>query len=743
MLVTVLIAGATFVTAVAQRSARPRTEPAQLAVMTTAGADEGTGKVVLPYVEQHYVDNSTPVPTVAPTPNLPDLSVVAQVGGTAWDVALAGKVAFVTAGTVVKTFDVANPARPRALGQSAPLPGLAMGLAVADDYLYVALSPGEGAVGDLGGLAVMDLADPAHPRLERMIPMVGGAADVVVDTGHSLFVLATNPWLRYAINGPDPSVHILDRSDPVALRELANIRIGHDSEHGQWQLAVDGNRLYAGDETYDVTDPSSPESLGGRRFGGGYSVAARGGLVASTGGDWPTGSWTTDILVSGPVMDGTPLDRRSTSCRDGSATTAVTWLRDGLLAIGDGGGCTVVVPELGELTTFPFQVDGHGTAITVQDEVAFVAHHGEMPHFMSASFAHLTGGGGLMTVDVAAPGPPQQMAVLDGPAADASAVAVSGDTIYLLEGRHGGRDGEPARLWALDAHDAASPIPLGSAMTVGVPQGLAVDERNGYVATTAGLEVFDLSDPHAPRALGRAGTSMAGTQGPSMRVLTRGGYVYVPRFGLKRFDVRDPQRPKQDQLPEDSSPPPSIVDDMALADGSLAFVIGDFGVVPIELTPNGYEALAPAVEMSGVFSVCWSRGYLFVLRQTYTDAPAVLLEVLDAADPTNLHVVSTPLAMPWVTNPIGTDEPARIVADDGRLTIIDISGRVSIIDISDPIHPRIAGKLVSSDYDRAVLPDLTTATGGCCFITFDAVAFGNYILRARQPGGLEILRLEP
>jgi hypothetical protein len=52
--------------------------------------------------------------------------------------------------------DVADPARPVPLGQTDVLPGVVSGVAVAGGYAYVAA--GE------GGLVVVDVTDPAHPR---------------------------------------------------------------------------------------------------------------------------------------------------------------------------------------------------------------------------------------------------------------------------------------------------------------------------------------------------------------------------------------------------------------------------------------------------------------------------------------------------------------------------------------------------------------------------------------------------
>jgi len=108
--------------------------------------------------------SATPRPTAVPSPTAgattpgrsQQVGIVGQIGGGARAVAVQGRYAYLGVGPRLVVVDVADPARPVPLGQTDVLPGVVSGVAVAGGYAYVAA--GE------GGLVVVDVTDPAHPR---------------------------------------------------------------------------------------------------------------------------------------------------------------------------------------------------------------------------------------------------------------------------------------------------------------------------------------------------------------------------------------------------------------------------------------------------------------------------------------------------------------------------------------------------------------------------------------------------
>ena len=125
-----------------------------------------------------------------------NVEVVGWLGGYARALALQGKYGYVGAGARLKVVDVSNHARPTTVGQSAFLPDLVQGVAVADRYAY--LADGE------GGLRVVDVDDPASPTLAGFLEMPEDARGIAL-AGDYAYVATGEGGLR-----------IIDISSPVS-----------------------------------------------------------------------------------------------------------------------------------------------------------------------------------------------------------------------------------------------------------------------------------------------------------------------------------------------------------------------------------------------------------------------------------------------------------------------------------------------------------------------------------------------
>ena len=83
--------------------------------------------------------HSQPAPGfLAPQAAGRNVELVGQIGGATSAVAVEGRYAYVGVGPRLVILDMADPARPTAVGQSAVLPGVIRGVAVAGSYAYVA-----------------------------------------------------------------------------------------------------------------------------------------------------------------------------------------------------------------------------------------------------------------------------------------------------------------------------------------------------------------------------------------------------------------------------------------------------------------------------------------------------------------------------------------------------------------------------------------------------------------------------
>jgi hypothetical protein len=171
------------------------------------------------------------------TPSRPTL--VSQVYGAGGDrVEVAGTYAYVTTGTALAIYDVANPAAPQLRG-SVTIPNGARELAVSGNTAYV---------GNLSTVSCVDVSNRASPRI------VGSVAAIATD----LAVVGTK---LYALSGTQ--FKIIDVSNPAAPLVL-----GTGSGFAtSWGIEVVGSRVFlastAGREVvvFDVANPAQPRLL--------------------------------------------------------------------------------------------------------------------------------------------------------------------------------------------------------------------------------------------------------------------------------------------------------------------------------------------------------------------------------------------------------------------------------------------------------------------------------------------------
>lgn len=189
------------------------------------------------------------------------LETVGQYGGANYTVAVAFPYVYLGSGTRVLVVDVTDPAQPRLAGKTAMLGGIVQTIAIHNDLAYVAAGA--------GGLSVLDITEPEQPRLVQTFATDHYALDVAVQ-GNTVFVANGPVW-----NGEQwgkSSVQILDATKSSDLQLITTYEMP-EWLHG---LATEGDWVYlaAGDSgilILDVKDPQKPREVS-RRSVPGYAL---------------------------------------------------------------------------------------------------------------------------------------------------------------------------------------------------------------------------------------------------------------------------------------------------------------------------------------------------------------------------------------------------------------------------------------------------------------------------------------
>ena len=207
------------------------------------------------------------------------------------DVTVVGAIAYVPDFFGVRIVDVGDPAAPVSLG-SHGVPDGAAAVAVADSTVYVAAKT--------SGLLVVDVSDPAAPALlgtydtpgqavdlkvagaiayvadvhslqivdvsDPTAPALLGALDAEESIVNAVDLVGTTAYLATSIPGPSPragaGLDVVDVSDPTSP-----VSIGFHGTSGANDVAVVGTIAYVADnlsgvQIIDVADPNSPVWLG-------------------------------------------------------------------------------------------------------------------------------------------------------------------------------------------------------------------------------------------------------------------------------------------------------------------------------------------------------------------------------------------------------------------------------------------------------------------------------------------------
>jgi hypothetical protein len=305
----------------------------------------------------------------------------------------------------------------------------------------------------------------------------------------------------------------------------------------------------------------------------------------------------------------------------------------------------------------------------------------------------------LYVMDAAAT-PPKPIGAVSSTPGAAVDVAVVGDRAFVADGIGG------VRVFDLDA-------PGGPALAeiVGVPgkaSSIATDGTYLYVAAGAegGLRVLD------PAASGTKEIGGVTTPDAAWAVAVAAPYAYVAvqTAGVSVFDVSDPTAPALVRQVDT----PGIARDIVI-DGALGYVVNGIGLQILDLTSPSNPALLGAVDIGAGSPGAVAVSGTFVFLTSINVTVSTVL-VIDASDP----------AFPVVKTTLPVAGRVKAVARSGNwLFVTSDPGRVTLFDITDPAVPVERGTTtilgtgggLTSRGDRLVIADganpLSIVTVGC------------------------------
>lgn len=249
---------------------------------------------------------------------------------------------------------------------------------------------------------------------------------------------------------------------------------------------------------------------------------------------------------------------------------------------------------------------------------------------------------------------------------DATAVALAGGTAYVADGEAG--------VLVVDACDAARPRVLSRITTDEAALDVAAWNGRLFVATAGGLEVFDVSDPGAPRRIG----SVRGAgryRSVAIDADRRLAFVADDVAGLVIYDIAVPQWPKVLGVENTTGEARDVS-----VQGNVAYVadaVVGLRIVSVQSPEAPWLIRAVETPGEGAAVTVWNRLALVA------DGPAGLT-VIDVAAPNAAAVVG---------NLDSADYLQDVTVCDGVVFAAERSQGLLLYDLADPSSPRVAVRL--------------------------------------------------
>ena len=253
-------------------------------------------------------------------------------------------------------------------------------------------------------------------------------------------------------------------------------------------------------------------------------------------------------------------------------------------------------------------------------------------------------------------------------------------------------------------------------------RGVAVRDRRAYVASSAGLQIFDVADPRHPLLLGRAG--IFGTEPWDVELGNGAAYVATGEDRISVVDVSSPAAPVQmadvivggrvrDLEIDGTRLVAAANDSLVVLDVSNALAPRrlDARVMPIDAFGSGCMGVGLDRQRGLAFACCWNGGVIVV---SYTQDPGSRYEIpgIVAADaathPLHLRAAIAGFYSPIITYPfwpVTEDRVTTGVSDD-----VHLIGDLVIFTASNPGWIYLATFPEGRLLHRVTLPATTSTT---------------------------------
>ncbi len=485
-------------------------------------------------------------------------------------------------------FDVTDPSAP-SKAAFLPLPSQVVGVAVRGSRAYVSRHSEEQPVGPLD---VIDISDPAAPRVVTTVDGLGGmvtcfAGDRLYSAWMAINVIdIANPDAPTLVGSWDPEAIGFAAADFQVVGgmgyfacysgDLVIADVTDDAAPavvGTWSsgitrcqaVAVDGGLALVGGEegqlfAIDITDPAAPVALGAPLMVGDVEDIAISGALAYLG----SVSW-----AQLPIVDIEPARTYSD----------IAWVDAGAAVVdacatADPDVCLLVVGE-------ELQVLDHGNP----DAASVVATRPlpGMPLRVVAAGSRAVvacAEGGLFAFDITDPRAPVALGAVAG-VAEAVDLETRDGLVFAT--------GFGGPLWVVDARSAGLPQ-LVSATSAAIPAySLAVDGNTVILGADEALQSLDVSDPAAPTSRWVAASPWAGFE---LELAARDGLIYSSHPGS--FRILTDNGTGYDVLNK------VLFGTLALClDGATAYAVGDAGAEIFDLGDPVHPTMAGSIQYTG------------------------------------------------------------------------------------------------------------------------------------------------
>jgi hypothetical protein len=420
----------------------------------------------------------------------------------------------------VLRIDVGDPASPRPAGKL-ELPELPVAMdGEASQLVLLASDESTGGGGPV--LLAVDAAGQPSPRIVSRLAIAASTfGRWAMDVAGGYAAIGLDDW---------DGAHIVRVADPQAMRPVGQAPVG-----GSRLLWVD-DRLYAaatpgGLHVLDVSDPTRPKPVGHVNAEVHRLAAFAGGLIGATNHPDEAG-----ITVFGLDADRLPVARGHWPILMGATSVAA---RGRQLYATVGANLLATIDAADPLA--PRQSDWARWSANwswITTRMAAGQALGMIPAGGNGSDLHVAG------LDDAGPprlGPPLDIdgAATVGVAADGPLLVVASTVAW-----HTGTGSQS--LHVVDASDPEHPNRVGQAEIPDTPVGVGLAGRTAYVLTLSNLHVFDLTQPDRPR---RTATipGVTGVGGyEEQPVAVQGAHLLVgTSAGLRLYDIAAPLAPRE------------------------------------------------------------------------------------------------------------------------------------------------------------------------------------------------------